>query len=71
MTIERHVTTDEIMFRDPDVDPPPRGVGILMLNPGGVLVVGAWEKTAVAWCPKPKVPDSVKAKLWDRYMGLE
>lgn len=58
-----HLTTSELMFRDPDIDPPPRAQSMLLLNPGGVLIVGNWTDDCLAWCPKPKIPASVKAKM--------
>jgi len=57
------LTTPELFFRDPDIDPPPKGVNMLLLNPGGVLVVGSWSDDCWGWCPKPKVPPSIKHKM--------
>ncbi len=57
------ITTDQLYFRDPDIDPPPRAVSMLLLNPGGVLIVGPWTDDCLGWCPKPKVPASIKQKL--------
>ena len=56
------LTTDQLYFRDPDIDPPPRNVNMLLLNPGGVLIVGQWSDDCLAWCPKPKIPKSLKEK---------
>jgi hypothetical protein len=61
------VTTTELYFRDPDIDPPPRAVSLLLLNPGGVLIVGNWSDECLGWCPKPKIPDSIKQKAWHHY----
>jgi hypothetical protein len=61
------VTTTELYFRDPDIDPPPRAVSLLLLNPGGVLIVGNWSDECLGWCPKPKIPDSIKRKAWLHY----
>jgi hypothetical protein len=60
---DRPITTDELYFRDPDIDPPPRAASLLLLNPGGVLIVGNWTDDCLAWCPKPKIPQSVKNKM--------
>ena len=57
------LTTDQLYFRDPDIDPPPRNVNMLLLNPGGVLIIGPWTDTCLGWCPKPKIPRSLKDKL--------
>ena len=63
MADPEQLTTDELYFRDPELDPPPRGVNMLLLNEGGVLIVGQWSEGCLAWCPKPKVPKSLKDKL--------
>jgi len=42
-------TTDQLYFRDPDVDPPPRGASMLLLNPGNVCVIGVWDDTCIGW----------------------
>lgn len=55
-------TTDQLYFRDPDVDPPPRGTSMLLLNPGGVCIIGVWSDECIGWCPKPKVPRALKDK---------
>lgn len=55
-------TTDQIYFRDPEIHPPPRGASMLLLNPGGVCVIGVWSDECIGWCPKPKVPKELKAK---------
>jgi hypothetical protein len=34
----------EATWRTPDDDPPPLGVKILLLNPGGVCVIGTWSE---------------------------
>lgn len=57
------LTTDALMFLDPDIYPPPRAQSMLLLNPGGVLIIGTWSDDCLAWCPKPKIPASVKAKM--------
>ena len=43
-------------WRTPEDDPPPLGVKMLLLNPGGVCVIGTWSEWAVAWAPLPRVP---------------
>ena len=45
---------------------PPLGVKVLLLNPGGVCVVGVWQDWAVAWAPLPKVPEHIKQQLIKR-----
>ena len=53
----------EATWRTPDDDPPPLGVKILLLNPGGVCVIGTWSEWAVAWAPLPRVPQHIKEVL--------
>jgi hypothetical protein len=36
---------------------------MLLLNPGGVLIVGTWSDDCLGWCPKPKIPESIKNKI--------
>lgn len=38
-------------------------IKMLLLNPGGVCVIGHWADWAVAWAPLPKLPDHIKDKL--------
>jgi len=57
------LTTDKIYFFDPDEHNPPRNVNMLLLNPGGVLVIGQWSDDCLAWCPKPKILKSLKEKI--------
>jgi len=58
----QQATTDQLYFRDPAIEPPPRGTSMLLLNPGGVCVIGVWDDSCIGWCPKPKVPKSLKIK---------
>lgn len=63
-------TSDYEMF-DPAVRPPPRGQDLLLLNPGGVLVVGPWRDCMLAWLPKPQLPESVRARRMRVATGRE
>jgi hypothetical protein len=36
---------------------------MLLLNPGGVCIVGTWEDWALAWAPLPKVQGEIKELL--------
>ncbi len=46
----------EVYWRDPDEEPPPRGVKLLILTSGGVAVFGEWmtDSNFVAWSPLPR-----------------
>jgi len=56
-------TTDELYFRDPKSHPPPRGTSMLLLNPGGICIIGQWTDDCIGWCPKPKIPKALKERL--------
>lgn len=58
----------EAHWQLPEDREPPLGVKVLLLNPGGVCVVGTWAPWAVAWAPLPKLPDSIKSKLIERHL---
>lgn len=62
MSDPKHPTQPQTTLFDPDVDPPPRGVNLLLVNEGGVLIVGPWYPGAQAWGYKPRIPQSVKDK---------
>jgi len=36
---------------------------MLLLNPGGVLVIGQWSDDCWGWCPKPRIPKPLKDKM--------
>ena len=63
-----HLTTDQLYFRDPAVEPPPKGVNMLLLNRGGVLIIGQWNDDCVGWCPKPRIPKGLKHKLLNAFV---
>ena len=58
----------ESNWRTPDDEMPPRGVKMLLLNAGGVCVIGTWTDWAVAWAPLPKVPDHIKTILTSKHL---
>jgi len=53
-------------WRDPEQEPPPSGIRMLLLNPGGVCVIGTWTSRFIAWAPLPKIPETIKAKLLEK-----
>jgi len=53
----------QAVWRMPADDPPPLGVKMLLLTPGGVCVIGTWETWAIAWAPLPKLPEHIKDAL--------
>lgn len=58
------VTTDSWYLLDPEIYPPPTASVVLLLNPGGVLIQGIWTDDCLAWSPKPKIPNSVKERMF-------
>jgi len=58
-----HPTNPEWELFDPEVEKPPVGVTLVLLNEGGTMIVGPWYPGAQAWGYKPKVPASVKARI--------
>lgn len=50
-------------WRNPETDPAPRASKVLLLNPGGVAVIGHWAHWAIAWAPLPKIPADLKERL--------
>lgn len=50
-------------WRTPGEQTPPLGVKMLLLNPGGVCIVGTWADWAVAWAPLPKMTQEIKQAL--------
>jgi hypothetical protein len=58
-------------WRTPHEDTPPLGVKMLLLNGGGVCVIGTWGDWAVAWAPLPKVPEHIKELLLPKRSAAE
>lgn len=53
----------EAVWRLPEEEAPPLGVRVLLLNPGGVCIVGVWADWALAWAPLPKLTEVLKRRL--------
>lgn len=51
------------VWRTPEEQAPPLGVKMLLLNGGGVCVIGTWSDWAIAWAPMPRVPAHIKQLL--------
>ena len=66
-----HPTNGEWELFDPEVYPPPAGASLLLINNGGVLIVGQWYEGALAWGYKPKIPATVKARLTQKQQQSE
>lgn len=64
-------TREVVHLIDVDVDPPSPGETVLALTLGGVLIKTVWGKDSakhlMAWMPHPKVPKSVKEKIFNKY----
>ena len=55
-------------WRTPEEQAPPLGVKMLLLNGGGVCVIGTWGDWAIAWAPLPKVPWHIKQLMLPKAM---
>lgn len=55
-----HPTAQVTELYDPEIHPPPRNKHLLLINPGGVLIIGFWFDGCLAWGFKPRIPQSVK-----------
>lgn len=66
MSDPAHPVNDEWLLYDPLLHSPPRGVSLLLINEGGVLITGQWYQGALAWGYKPKIPATVKARLTEK-----
>lgn len=64
MSDPMHPTDPDWEMLDPTLHPPPLGVDLLLINEGGVLIKGKWYEGALAWHKKPKIPQSVKERVW-------
>lgn len=53
----------EATWRLPHIEKPPGGAKVLLLNPGGVCIVGTWADWAVAWAPLPRLTPEIKRLL--------
>jgi hypothetical protein len=65
MSMKEYISGESV-WRTPEESPPPLGVKMLLLNAGGVCVIGTWGNWATAWAPLPKVPSHIKEKLAPR-----
>lgn len=63
MADPKHPTNAEWELFDPLEYEPPRGVSLLLINEGGVLVIGQWYEGALAWGYKPGIPETVKKRM--------
>ena len=63
MSDPKHPTNQTWKLFDPAIYPPPKGVSLLLINNGGVLIVGQWYEGALAWGYKPSIPQTVKDKI--------
>ena len=67
MPDRKHLTAPVAQLYDPLEFPPPKGKELLLINPSGVLILGKWNDTCLAWGPYPKIPESVKARMSKKF----
>lgn len=56
------ITAQVSELLDPEIHPPPRGVQLLVVTRGGVVIKAPWAADCIAWGYLPKIPESVKAR---------
>ena len=56
------ITAQVTELYDPLIYPPPRGVQLLVVTRGGILIKAPWAPDCIAWGPLPKLPESVKVR---------
>lgn len=56
------ITAKVAELLDPEIHPPPRGVQLLVVTRGGVVIKAPWAADCIAWGCLPKLPESVKAR---------
>lgn len=71
MTDKPHPTNRSWVLFDPLEHPPPLGEPLLLINDGGVLILGPWYEGALAWGRKPIIPATVKARLTQKQKQSE
>lgn len=61
----------EVYWRDPDIEPPPRGKKLLILTSGGVAAIGDWMDGSnfEAWSPLPKKRPAQHRELTDEQIS--
>lgn len=57
----------QVYWREPAVEPPPRGSKLLILTSGGVAIFGEWmdDSNFTAWSPLPKKRQTPAQPLTD------
>mgnify|MGYP003386933265 FL=1 len=58
----------QVCWRDPRVDPPPRGVKLNAMTEGGIVIFGNWRDDYLAWSPLLKIPPWLRARLNEAYL---
>lgn len=55
---------------DPLPYPPPRGVLLLVVTVGNMLIKAHWSDDMIAWGPLPQIPETVKQRQRDALARL-
>ena len=56
------ITAPVAELLDPEIHTPPRGVQLLVVTRGGVIIKAPWAADCIAWGYLPKLPESVKIR---------
>jgi hypothetical protein len=55
------ITAPVAELLDPEIHPPPKGVQLLVVTRGGVVIKAPWAADCIAWGYLPRIPETVKA----------
>jgi hypothetical protein len=56
------ITVPVAELLDPLIHTPPRGVQLLVVTRGGIVIKAPWAPDFIAWGYLPKIPESVKLR---------
>jgi hypothetical protein len=60
------ITAQVSELLDPEMHTPPKGVQLLVVTRGGVVIKAPWAADCIAWGYLPRIPESVKARERER-----
>jgi hypothetical protein len=58
---------ENVYWRDPLIDKPPRATKLVVMTPGGIAQIGTWSDGLLAWHPLIKKPQWLKERLEAAY----
>ena len=64
------ITAPVAELLDPEIHTPPKGVQLLVVTKGGVVIKAPWAADCIAWGYLPRIPESVKAREREKAAAL-